>query len=179
MYVNRAVPVASEIRSASSMSAAAAANSPAWTWTPRPVVQRDGEEGQRPGVARAPEPRRGEVVPRVISPDVRRDPGRQQPAAVVLAAVILAAEDVDRPPERPDCGHVAVAEACGQTIEHEVHRARRLRRRWGRARRLGYLSHTVLATEPPAEHRRSQRLEVGVARELRIERLEPTGRGEQ
>jgi hypothetical protein len=118
-------------------------------------------------------------MPRLVIPEVRGDTARQQPAAVVLIAVILAAEGVDRSPERPDSGPVALAEACGQTIEQEVRRARRLRRRWGRARRLGDVSHTVLATEPPAEHRRSQRLEVGVARELRIERLEPAGRGEQ
>ena len=84
---------------------------------PRAVVQRDGQEGQRGDVACKPEPRRGEVMPRPVIPEVRRDPARQQPVAVVLIAVIFAEEGVDRSPERPDSGYIILAEACGQTIE--------------------------------------------------------------
>ena len=87
-----ALPVAALIASASSISAAAAANSPGVDVHAGAVVSAIGSTRERAGLARQPAPRAGEPVPRLVVPQlgrsVRRDGARQpQPAQVVLGGV--------------------------------------------------------------------------------------------
>jgi hypothetical protein len=67
----------------------------------------------------------GQLVPRGVVPKVRRDAARQpKPATDVVA--VLAAESVERPPQRRDTGRVALGEARRQAVQEQVARHGRL-----------------------------------------------------
>lgn len=63
----------------------------------RAVGERDGEKVQRASVAGKPELAGGQFMPRLVVPQIRCDAARHpQPAVVVSAAAIVAAEGAQR-----------------------------------------------------------------------------------
>jgi hypothetical protein len=57
------------------------------------VGDRDAQDGQRAGLAREPDLSAGELMPRLVVPQIRCDPaGQPVPAQVILSAIIISAK---------------------------------------------------------------------------------------
>ena len=106
----------------------------------------------------------------------RRDAARQpEPAQVVLASPAVVSRNAlqrapaaaARRPRSPSVNRVA-----SPSRSRSIGRGGSRRRRRG-PRGLGHLAHAAPRAEPAGEERRRERLEVGLARERRVERLEP------
>ena len=128
MYPSGALPVASVIASASSIRAAAAANSSGVHVHACAICGREREEAERAGVAGELQLAGRQLVPRLVLPKIRCDAAREpEPANVVLAVALVSGYRVQRLPERRHAGRVAVGEASRQSVEEEVDRSCRLR----------------------------------------------------
>ena len=104
-------------------------------------------------------------------------PGGPGPAHVLPGTPAVVTNGDQRTLERRRARDVAVRESDGQSIEQQVDRTRRpgTRRRGA----CGSCRGQHAGAEPAGDACRSERLEVGLARETGIERLEPPGRVEQ
>ena len=105
--------------------------------------------------------------------------GEPEPAETFLRGDVVAAEGARRPLEhRGRCG-VPLGDQHGQAVPEEIRRSRWLRRRWHGPRRLGDFQHTAAVGQTTDHDRGPQRVEVGLACERGVERLEPLGGLEQ
>ena len=95
-----------------------------------------------------------------------------------VSAAVGLAERAQRPRERRDGRRVPLGEPRHEGVEERVGRARGLRP-GRRARGLGHLALVRAGAEAPGEHRRRDRLEVGLAGHRGVQRIEPPGRLEQ
>ena len=176
-----ALPVAAAIASASCDQRRGRGELPAEQVHARPVDEGDRKHGERAGLAGQLHRARGERVERVVVPQLehrhRLDDRRQQEPAHDRFVTVerLVGERLEREPERRRARGGALRAPRGQPVEDEVDRARRLRRRGRGAGRLGGLAHTGVGVEAARVHRRAEGLEVGLARQRGIERLEPPG----
>ena len=123
-------------------------------------------------------PRGREHVPELVVPEILREAARQPQPAPILSAAVGFAERAQRPRERRDGRRVPLGEPRDEGVEEQVGRALGLRP-GRRARGLGDLALVRACSEAPGEHRRRDRLEVGLAGHLGVERIEPPGRLEQ
>ena len=150
------------------------------------VRERRGQDVQRAGVTRQPDRAGGEVVPRVVVPQIGRErlrgdgAGEPQPAHVVVAVRLdRAAERCERSPERLDARCVPVREPRREAIQQQIDRT------WGTgsgrrvAHGLDRVLHAIAIVEATREDRRSERLEIRLTGQRRVEWLEASGRGEQ
>ena len=150
-----------------------------------PRRERDRKDRERTGVAGQRHRPAGEPVPCLVVPQVggdrfRRDGARQpEPPHVVLGALALLPERVERLPQRRRGGGVAVREPDRQTVEQQVDRAERPSRGGRGASGVGHGLHAAPLDEPAGEDRRPERLEVRLAGQRRTERIEPPGGLEQ
>ena len=146
----------------------------------RAIGRRDAEDGQRAGVARELDLAAGELVPRLVVPQIRRDSaGDAEPSQVILALSALVAKRVQRSPEWDDARGITLGEAHHETIQEEIDRARRLAGRGRRARGLGDVRHPAAPAEAAREDRGDEGFEVGLPRQARVERFEAFRRVEQ
>ena len=144
------------------------------------VVERVREQVERAGVARDAHAARREHVPELVVPEILGQATRQpHPPHVASGQSVHVAELVERAPERRQTGRVALGEPCGQPVEEQVDRAWRLGCRWPSLSGLGGLTDARLVAEATGEHRRRDRLEMGLASHRGIERFEAPGGMEQ
>ena len=147
----------------------------------RPVDERDGKQGERAGVPGQLHRASGERVERVVVPQLehghRLDDRRQQePAHDRLVAVERLGHDrLEREPERRHARAGSLRAPARQAVENEVDRSRRRGRDGGSSGRLGNLQDTGVGIDASGVHRRSERLEICLARQRGIERFEPSG----
>jgi hypothetical protein len=147
----------------------------------RPVDECDGEQGERAGIASQPHGAGGEVVERVVVPQLehshRLDDRSQQKPAHDLRGTIesLVPDRPQREPERRDTCAGAFRAPARHAVENEIDRSRRLRRRRRGSGRLGHLEHTGVGIDASGIHSRSQGLEVCLTRQRGIQRFEPSG----
>ena len=139
------------------------------------VVERVREQAERAGVARDAHAAGREHVPELVVPEILREAARQPQPAPVLSAAVGLAERAQRPRERRDRRRVPLGEPRHEGVEEQVGRARRLRPA-RRARGLGHLALIRAGAEAPGEHRRRDRLEVGLAGHRGVQGIEPPGR---
>ena len=173
-----AMPVACVIASISSTSAAAAANSPACTCSAGAVGERDRQHGQRAGLAGERTPRGGERVPDLVVPQVLRDAAARATASGCSSCSATRSRGTRSAPlERRRAGRVALCEQRRQAVEEQVARRARRRRRGAGGLRPPPARRPI--AETAGEHRRGERLQVRLARQRRVERLEPPGGVEQ
>ena len=123
-------------------------------------------------------PRVASSVPELVVPEILREAARQPQPAPVLSAAVGLGERAQRPRERRDRRRIALGEPRHEGVEEQVGRARR-RRPVRRARGLGDLALIRAGAEAPGEHRRRDRLEVGLAGHRGVQGIEPPGRVEQ
>ena len=142
------------------------------------VVGHVREQAERAGVARDAHAAGREHVPELVVPEILREAARQpQPAPVLFVAVGLA-ERAQRLRERRDRRRVPLGEPRHEGVEEHVGRARGVHP-VRRARGLGHLALIRAGAEAPGEHRRRDRLEVGLAGHRGVQGIEPPGRLEQ
>ena len=106
-----------------------------------------------------------------------REASRSQRISSV-ARDVVAAEGAERPLQHGCASARAVRDQHGEAVEQKIGGARGSRRWRGRPRGLGDLAHTAGAGQTADQHRRGQRVQVGLARERDVERLQPLGRPE-
>ena len=142
------------------------------------VVERVREQVERAGVTREAHAAGRERVPELVVPEILREAARQPEPAAILSAAAGFAERPQRPRERRDGRRVPLGEPRHEGVEEQVGRALGLRA-GRRARGLGDLALVRTGSEAPGVHRRRDRLEVGLAGHLGVERIEPPGRLQQ
>ena len=180
------MPVAAAIASASCDQRRRRGELPAEQVHARPVDERDGKHrrARRPRAPVAPRGWRARGTPSssqssktVIDVD---DRAQQQPAHDRLVTVErLVGVRLEREPEQRHARGRALRAARRQPVEHEVDRARRLRRRAARRAASAPRARAESASRRPRVHRRAERLEIRLARQRGIERFEPPGGVEQ
>jgi hypothetical protein len=171
----RGMPDSSVIARASSVRAAAAARSPAHRWNAANELSALGMTVSAP-VSRANSTWRAASSCRVVVPEVDREPERPNISARGRA---LASKGRRRPLQQGSRRHIALGEPHHQTIEEHVGGLRRRGRRRRGTRCLGHLGQAVLTAESADGDRGKERLQVRVAREARVDRLELPGRPEE
>ena len=143
-------------------------------------MSRDREHAERARLARDAQPTRRKLVPELVVPEILREAtGQPEPARVACRQSLDVAERVERAPERRHTGRVALGEPRRQAVEEQVDRAWRLRGRRRGLSGLGRLADVRLAAEAAGVHRRRHRLEMGLASQRGVERLEAPGGSEQ
>ena len=145
--------------------------------------ERDGKQGQRAGLACEPHLPIGERVPaRVVAQGARHAAREPQPAQCIRVGHRLVAERTERALERRRTCAVALGRQHGHSLEKQVAGARQFPARLAPVRRedrLGDVPHADLLGEATREQCCRERVEVGLARQLGVERLEPPGGCEQ
>ena len=174
------LPVASLTASTSATSRAASSKSPphAAAW-PHDVV-RHGEDLERPSVACELDRARRDLEAAVVVPQPDRRPRRQPtPPEHLLRGGLAARERGDRAPQHRRRRARALGEDQREAVEQQVARKRTIRRSGGARRGTGDVEQAAAgAGEVAGEQRRAPRVEVRVAREAYVERLElPRGLG--
>ena len=142
------------------------------------VVERVREQVERAGVTREAHAAGRERVPELVVPEILREAARQPEPAAILSAAVGFAERPQRPRERRDGRRVPLGVPRHEGVEEQVGRALGLRP-GRRACGLGDLALVRTGSEAPGVHRRRDRLEVGLAGHLGVERIEPPGRLQQ
>jgi hypothetical protein len=139
-------------------------------------VERQWQHGQRAGIARELDLPSGEHEPALVVPQIHGGAAREpQPANPLLAGEFFAAERAQCPLQHRRPRAVALRLQESQPVEEEIGRSRGLRRRGRPACGIGNLPHTVAAAQATGVHRRGQSLQVGMACETGVERLESFG----
>jgi hypothetical protein len=113
-----------------------------------------------------------QVVPRLLVPQVERDPADEPvPAQASGTRIGVQPELLHGAPERVGRGRVALGEPQHKAVEQQVDGTRRERRRRGRLRGTRHPGRGAVLPphEPAGEHRSHQRFEVGLARHQRVE----------
>ena len=143
------------------------------------VVERVREQAERAGVARDAHAAGRERVPELVVPEILREAARQpQPAPVRLrrrrarANARSARESGATDAAYPSVNRVTRASRSRSAAPAACAPARR-------ARGLGDLALVRAGAEAAGEHRRRDRLEVGLAGHRGVQRIEPPGRLEQ
>ena len=142
------------------------------------IVERVREQVERAGVAREAHAAGREHVPELVVPEILREAARQPQPAPVRSAAVGFAERAQRPRERRDGRRIPLGEPGHEGVEEHVRWARGLHP-IRRARGLGHLALIRAGAEAPGEHRRRDRLEVGLAGHRGVQGVEPPGRLEQ
>ena len=144
------------------------------------LVQGDVKQAEGAGITGQLEVVGAERLPALVVPHESGDvAGEPEPAETFLRGDVVAAEGARRPLEhRGRCG-VPLGDQHGQAVPEEIRRSRWLRRRWHGPRRLGDFQHTAAVGQTTDDDRGPQRVEVGLACERGVERLEPLGGLEQ
>ena len=175
------LPVASVTACPSSISAAAAVRSPANSSIVGARAEGERKLAQRAGLAGELDVPAGQRVPALVVPQMQ---GRRRLSATASAAP--RPTDMPLPKAVSACRRIGTPAAypsvkfARQAVEQQVGRARRVRRP-RRRRRRG----PPPATPPPGlarrpgEDRGGQRVQVGLAGQVGVERLEPPGRLQQ
>ena len=144
------------------------------------IVGHVREQVERAGVACDAHPARREHVPELVVPEILGEAaGQPQPAHVARRQSLHVAEPIERLTERRQTGRVALGEPRRQGVEEQVDRAWRLRCRRRSLSRLGNLANPWPVAEAAGEHRRRNRLEMGLASQRAVERFEAPGGIEQ
>ncbi len=145
--------------------------------------QRDRQERQFAGLPREAHLTLGELVPaRLVAKRAGGAACEPEPAQRVLVRHGLVTERTERALERRRTGRIAVDRDQGDALEQEVASARRAPRRLAPVcgqHRLGDLAHAAATREPVGEQRCRKRIQVRLARERAVQRLEPLGGLEQ
>ena len=138
------------------------------------------EHGQRAGIAGEPDVAGGEHVPRLVVPDIHGRAAREpEPPESVPRRHVLVAEGRQRSLYDRHASRVALRKQQRQAIQQEIGRARGLRR-WRRpAGGSSHLAQTAAGREAAAKRRGRKRIQVGLAGQPDVERLEPLGGREQ
>ena len=171
----RGMPDSSVIARASSVRAAAAARSPAHRWNAANELSALGMTVSAP-VSRA------NSTWQAAARATRRRPRGRSRAGATEHLRPWSRSRVERPPAPLQQGsrrHIALGEPHHQTIEEHVGGLRRRDRRRRGTRCLGHLGQAVLTAESADGDRGKERLQVRVAREARVDRLELPGRPEE
>ena len=146
----------------------------------RVIGERYWKGGQRTGIAGKLDRVGGHLMPRRVVPELMRDgAGEPQEPWSLLHGARVVRKRAHRSPEQRHGGGVALGEPDRKTIQQQVDRSRRL---WGRralAGRPSRFPHFSAMAHAAREDRRSERLEVCLARQCRVERLKPLGGVEQ
>ena len=175
----RWLPVASTTASDSAASDVATPILPGEQLDDHAVGERDGQRGERAGAARELEMARGELVPRLIIGQRPGDAaGQPQPAQLVLLGEPLVPERAQRDLQRRRPRHVALAGEQGEPVQQQIAGARRGLPVGGQ-NGCGDLARIARPHQAVGGERSRERLEVRLAREPRVQRLEPPGRLEQ
>ena len=148
----------------------------AWTL----LVQGDGQQRERAGPACELDLARGELVPRHVVAEGPGDvAGQPEPAELVLLGEGVLPEGPQRLLQRGrPCG-VAPGHEEGEPVEQQIAGAGGGGPPVGGEDRLGDLARIAAAHQAVGGERRGERVEVGLARERRVERLQPLGGLEQ
>ena len=177
-----ALPVASVIASASSISAAARGELSGMHVDAGAVGGRDRKNGERAGIASEPKLAGRQLMPRLVLPQIGRDAARQARASGCRPRVWPSSSDTaaQRSPERGHACRIALGEAGRQTVQEQVDCRGAAPERRGAARAASATSSTPRAAAQAAgEDRRCQRFEVRLAREPGVQRFEALRRPEQ
>jgi hypothetical protein len=138
-----------------------------------PLAQGEWQHGQRAGLPGGPHEPGGEQFPRVTVEQVRGgDAGVPEPVQPLLNREVVVAERLQRSLQQRRGRGVAVVEPHRQAVQQEIGRERVPGPRVGGTRSLCRLPHADPAVERPREHRRQQRVQVGLARQVRVEVFE-------
>ena len=172
-------PVARASASASSTSAAAAFVSPAQRWTPARVLSASGNSASNPASRAARRWCAVRHVPSVVVPDESSCPtGKPSPPKRFGRFDVAAREGRDRFPNRWRSGHRSVDDQRRETVEEQVDGTGR--RCGGRGEcRPGHLLAVSGPRQATREQCRGQCVEVRLARERHVQRLESACRREQ
>src|ERR1700761_7328684 len=147
---------------------------------PRARVERKRKGRQRPGVTSNLDLTCSERIPAFVVPDERGYPAREpEPARVLLRGNLLRADGAHRPLQHRHSARWPVNGQQRHPLEQQIPRVRRLWRTGAAENRLGYLEGIAAARQASGEQRGDQRVEVGGARELGVERFELAGGTEQ
>ena len=144
------------------------------------LVQGDVKQAEGAGITGHLEVVDAERLPALVVPHESGDvAGEPDPAQTLLPGDVVAAERAHRPLERRGRRPEPLGDQHGQAVPEEIRRARRPRRRRHGPRRLGDFQHTAAVGHATDDDRGPQRVEVGLACERDVERLEPLGGLEQ
>ena len=145
--------------------------------------QRDRQERQFAGLPREAHLTLGELVPaRLVAKRAGGAACEPEPAQRVLVRHRLVTERTERALERRHTGRVAVDRDQGDPLEQDVASARRAPRRFAPVcgqHRLGDLARAAATREPVGEQRCRKGIQVRLARERAVQRLQPLGGLEQ
>ena len=142
-------------------------------------MEGDREHGERAGLAGHLNVAVGEHGPGLVPELEGGVAGEPEPTGLLLPGDLLAQEPGQRPLQHRRARGVSLHDHQGPAIQQQVGRARGPLRSEGRACALRDLQRTAAGGEPPGEQCRRERVEVGLAREPHVQRLEPFGGLEQ
>ena len=143
------------------------------------TLKRDRQRSERTCDTGAIGLMRDDRLPVVEVPDEGGRARREhRPLESLLDRDLLLAKCVDRASELGRGGSAAVRDQGGEAVQQEIRRSRTVRRLGGRIGSAGNLVECAVC-ERAGEHRSPPRVEVRLAREDGIERLDLSGRGEQ
>jgi hypothetical protein len=147
------------------------------------VVEGDGQERERTGPAGKLHLAGGELVPgHVVAQGPGDVAGQPQPVQLLLLGEGLVPERAESDLQRRRAGGVALGGEKGQPVQEQIAGAWQLACGRPPVRgkdRRGDLARVAALHQPVGGERRGKRLEVGLVRERRLQRLEPFGRLEQ
>ena len=143
-----------------------------------PGPDRQGELTECPRVTRELDVTAGQDVPCLVVPHRHGRPfGEPQPAQSLLRRDVLAADGEQRPSQGRRPGRIALRDQQRQAVQEQIGGARRARRR---GRHTGGSGHVPDRRGQAADEQRGgERLQVGLAGQPDVQRLELPGRAEQ
>ena len=163
----------------SSLASAAALRSPREQMTPGEELERELQPHERAHLAGHADLALGQDMPGVGIPQLERGDragsGTGEPGPATDVAGSLQRDDgLEGSAQGGGRGRVALRHPGRERVEQQIHRAGRVRPGRSGARRFGCLQQAA-----PGPHRRAERLEVGHARLLGVERLEAPRRADE
>ena len=143
-------------------------------------VDADGQHLQRAARAGKLDATVGDRQARVVVPQVHRRGGRQpSPSQQLVRGHIVRGEQRDCPLQHRCCNRASLREHLGEPVQEEIAGTRRVRRRHSSAGGARDIRQAALTRQPPGEQRRAPCIEIRVASQGRVERLQPPGRAQQ
>ncbi len=146
----------------------------------RAIGGRERQHDERTLIASMLELARGQLMPRLVVPQIGGDAACQpEPVELVVGVPTVAGHGVQRLSQRGRPGLVAVGEASCESVQEEVDYSFGL---WSGGRGAGFhchFKHATTAAEATGEDRGYERFEIRLARELDVQRFKAFRRSEQ